>query len=277
MGVGIGGDYPLSATITSEFSPKEIRGKMMTAVFAMQGFGNSGASLVALVITQAFKPQLDGTIHRLESIDRCWRLLIGLGAVPGCMAVYFRLTIPETPRFTMDVQQNVQQAILDLEMFLNTGRPNANPDAVIPRGSAPTASWGDFKQYFGQWKNFKLLFGMAYSWSALDVSFYTLGLDTPSMLKALNFKSKDCPDYNLDHAYDILSGISSGNLVLAAGGLIPGYWATFFLVDSWGRIPIQVMGFTALTMLFLVVGTAWDHLHTNANEYGGKVLVILYW
>jgi PHS family inorganic phosphate transporter-like MFS transporter len=40
MGVGIGGDYPLSAVITSEFASKRIRGRMMTAVFSAQGFGN---------------------------------------------------------------------------------------------------------------------------------------------------------------------------------------------------------------------------------------------
>lgn len=40
MGVGIGGDYPLSAVISSEFSSAHIRGRMMTAVFAAQGWGN---------------------------------------------------------------------------------------------------------------------------------------------------------------------------------------------------------------------------------------------
>ena len=39
MGVGIGGDYPLSAVISSEFSSTHIRGRMMTAVFANQGWG----------------------------------------------------------------------------------------------------------------------------------------------------------------------------------------------------------------------------------------------
>ncbi|OCH93015.1 hypothetical protein OBBRIDRAFT_802153 [Obba rivulosa] len=34
MGVGIGGDYPLSAVISSEFSSVYIRGRVMTAVFA---------------------------------------------------------------------------------------------------------------------------------------------------------------------------------------------------------------------------------------------------
>lgn len=39
MGIGIGGDYPLSAVISSEFASTHIRGRMMTAVFANQGWG----------------------------------------------------------------------------------------------------------------------------------------------------------------------------------------------------------------------------------------------
>jgi PHS family inorganic phosphate transporter-like MFS transporter len=39
MGVGIGGDYPLSAVISSEFASTRIRGRLMTAVFAAQGWG----------------------------------------------------------------------------------------------------------------------------------------------------------------------------------------------------------------------------------------------
>ena len=39
-GVGIGGDYPLSAVISSEFASTRTRGRLMTAVFAAQGWGN---------------------------------------------------------------------------------------------------------------------------------------------------------------------------------------------------------------------------------------------
>jgi PHS family inorganic phosphate transporter-like MFS transporter len=42
MGVGIGGDYPLSAVITSEFAATRSRGRLMTAVFASQGWGFLG-------------------------------------------------------------------------------------------------------------------------------------------------------------------------------------------------------------------------------------------
>ena len=37
LGIGIGGDYPVSATIMSEYSGKKPRGRMVGLVFAMQG------------------------------------------------------------------------------------------------------------------------------------------------------------------------------------------------------------------------------------------------
>lgn len=43
------------------------------------------------------------------AIDRTWRLLLGLGCIPAAIALYFRLTIPETPRYTMDIERNVKQ------------------------------------------------------------------------------------------------------------------------------------------------------------------------
>ena len=36
---------------------------------------------------------------------------------------------------------------------------------------------------------------------------------------------------------------------------MPGYLASFLFIDSWGRKPIQLMGFTALSILFLLMGT----------------------
>jgi MFS transporter, PHS family, inorganic phosphate transporter len=49
MGVGIGGDYPLSAVISSEFAATKSRGRLMTAVFAFQGWGNLGSSPLLIV------------------------------------------------------------------------------------------------------------------------------------------------------------------------------------------------------------------------------------
>lgn len=52
-----------------------------------------------------------------------------------------------------------------------------------------------------------------------------------------------------------LRSISIGNIILSVGGLIPGYYATLLLIDSWGRKPIQLMGFAILTVLYCCMGT----------------------
>ena len=98
-----------------------------------------------------------------------WRLLIGLGCVPACIALYFRLTIPETPRFTMDIERNVQQAASDVENFLTNGTFVVDPDAVVQRAVAPKATRRDFFAYFSKWENGKVLIGTCWSWFALDV------------------------------------------------------------------------------------------------------------
>ena len=52
-----------------------------------------------------------------------------------------------------------------------------------------------------------------------------------------------------------MRNICVGNLILSAAGLIPGYWVCFLFVDSWGRRPIQLMGFIMLTIIFSIIGS----------------------
>ena len=130
----------------------------------------SAAALVSLITVEAFKNSI---IHDpftdLKHVDYCWRILIGLGCVPGVIALYFRLTIPETPRFTMDIERNVRQASQDIENVIATGGFYVDPDAAIQRVQAPKATRRDFVAHFGKWENMKVLIGTAYSWFALDV------------------------------------------------------------------------------------------------------------
>jgi PHS family inorganic phosphate transporter-like MFS transporter len=110
---GIGGDYPLSSIITSEFATTKWRGAMMGSVFAMQGIGQFAAAMVSLIVTAAFKSSLE-TAKTVDhcggacnvAVDKMWRIVIGFGAVPGCIgkSLYVhianaRLTLPQ--RFTI--------------------------------------------------------------------------------------------------------------------------------------------------------------------------------
>ncbi|EQD73613.1 high affinity inorganic phosphate transporter, partial [mine drainage metagenome] len=50
LGIGIGGEYPLSATIMSENSNVRSRGRLVASVFALQGFGLLVGAAVSLAV-----------------------------------------------------------------------------------------------------------------------------------------------------------------------------------------------------------------------------------
>ncbi|KDR72689.1 hypothetical protein GALMADRAFT_228968 [Galerina marginata CBS 339.88] len=276
MGIGIGGGYPLSAVMSSEFASTAIRGRMMTSVFSCQGWGSLASAIVAFVLTNAFKNSILNSIQNsdsssaIPSIDVMWRLLIGLGVIPGCFALYFRLTIPESPRFTMDIQGNIRQASRDIKSIFGGTEyipVSEDDEETIQRLDIPTASWEDLRSYFGQLKNFKVLFGAAYSWFALDIAFYCLNLNMPIILQAISFGRPNSYDDSKSSCSGLTEGVfhsllSScfGNLIVSAAALVPGYWVSFLLIDSWGRKPIQLMGFIMLTILFMIMGFAYDSL-----------------
>src|ERR1700684_3572738 len=88
LGIGIGGDYPVSATIMSEYSGKQSRGKMVGLVFAMQGAGLLVGPLLASALLAS------GLSNEIT-----WRILLAAGAIPGMAVFYLRRQIHETPRF----------------------------------------------------------------------------------------------------------------------------------------------------------------------------------
>ena len=131
--------------------------------------------MVALIVIAAYKDSI--VAGNTDRVDYCWRILIGLGCVPGVIALYFRLTIPETPRFTMDIDRDVQRAAMDISNVLGPKGNSAgvywvdpDADAVVQRAHAPRRSRSDFMTHFGQWSSLQLLIGVAYSWFAIDAS-----------------------------------------------------------------------------------------------------------
>ncbi|KAJ5773663.1 hypothetical protein N7457_008559 [Penicillium paradoxum] len=271
MGLGIGGDYPLSSVITSEFATTKWRGAMMAAVFAMQGFGQLAAAVVALIVTAGFKESLESAKDVAHctgmcqlAVDKMWRVVIGFGAVPACFALYYRLTIPETPRFTFDVARDLVKADESVRVYLK-GLGEAHPEEVqhltySQHGSTefyPKASWSDFYRHYSQWKHGKVLLGTAASWFFLDVAFYGLGLNNSVILAAIGWTGGN-------NVYQVFYRNAVGNLILICAGAIPGYWVTVATVDTIGRKPIQLLGFAILTILFVAIGFGYESLkHTH--------------
>lgn len=100
LGVGIGGDYPLSATIMSEFANRKTRGAFIAAVFSMQGFGIVASSLVTMTVCRIFDKfsKTASQFHTPPEADIAWRLIFMLGSVPAALTYYWRMLMPETAR-----------------------------------------------------------------------------------------------------------------------------------------------------------------------------------
>jgi PHS family inorganic phosphate transporter-like MFS transporter len=267
IGIGIGGDYPLSSVITSEFATTKHRGAMMAAVFAMQGFGQVAAAIVGLCCTAAFKSAIESNV---EYLDYVWRLTIGIGAIPACAALYYRLTIPESPRYTIDVENRFDKGISDAKAYLSTGAaagdiPESQAVRVELEDAPVKASWADFCQHFGQWKHGKVLLGTAYSWFALDIAYYGLGLNNSIILANIGFGGGS-------DAYTAVFRTCVGNLIINLLGSVPGYWISVFTIDKIGRKPIQIMGFTMLTIMFVILGFGYQAILQQSTA----LFIVLY-
>ncbi|KAN0084681.1 Major facilitator superfamily domain containing protein [Elaphomyces granulatus] len=165
LGIGIGGDYPLSAVITSEFAPTKHRSRMLASVFFMQPCGYLVATVVSIIamagyrddITLSVQPLTPDSLtcsqidHCQRALDQVWRWLVGLGAVPALVAIVLRFTIPESPRYTMEVLNRPDEALQDVQEMelpgaislssLNlNGNANANDLEMQPQTGDPSAS-----------------------------------------------------------------------------------------------------------------------------------------
>ncbi|OBA25812.1 MFS general substrate transporter [Hanseniaspora valbyensis NRRL Y-1626] len=271
QGIGIGGDYPAAAVITAEFSTTKWRGAIMSAVFASQGWGQVLGAVVSVICVRAAKSDIDVSSKAcddkcLKALDQMWRVVIGFGAVPGAMALYYRLTIPESPRYSLDVQNDINLGTAEVSRFLagELGEAEQEELDVLKKTGVEVdnidttqkkASWNEFFKHFSQWKYGKILFGTAFSWFILDVAFYGLNLNTSNVLKAIGITTGAT-------LYKTLLSTCKGNLILICAGSVPGYWFSVALIDTWmGRKSIQIMGFIALTCIFAIIAGLQDTPH----------------
>ncbi len=111
LGFGVGGDYPVSAVMVSEYANRKDRGRLVGMVFGTQALGLIVGPLVALAL-------LGGGLGD----DMVWRILLGLGALPAAAVVYLRTRMPESPRYQIQVRGQAERQQMGLRAFLTDRR-----------------------------------------------------------------------------------------------------------------------------------------------------------
>ena len=216
LGIGIGGDYPVSATIMSEYAGKKNRGMLVTLVFSMQAVGLIlGPLLAAGLLASNMSPEL------------VWRILLGLGAVPALAVYWQRRRLKETPRYLAAAGQweNEKGRLLDAEEGGGQKRLSFREGFVV---------------LIRDRKLLSLLIGAGAAWFLLDAAYYGNTVSSPLVVSALG----------QDHT---LLQRTLTQLVIFLVFAAPGYAVAASTMDRLGRKTIQCMGFLIMAITFLLL------------------------
>lgn len=216
LGIGVGGDYPLSAVLMTEYSNSKNRGRLVGMVFSMQALGLLAGPVVALTLLGAG-----------VNPDLSWRIMLGLGALPALAVVYLRRTMPESPRYLSQVRGQTETAVKQLHDY-SLGQVNAAPTAE------PQVRAG-LRPYL------LTLAGTAGTWFLFDYAYYGNTISTPLILKSV-----------APHA-SLITQIA-WTLVIFAIAAVPGYILAFSTMDRIGHRRLQLIGFAFMGLAFLAIG-----------------------
>ncbi|WP_430626382.1 MFS transporter [Sulfobacillus thermotolerans] len=229
MGLGIGGDYPMSAVLMSEFANTKDRGKLVSLVFSMQALGLITGPIVALtLLSSGINP------------DIAWRLMLGLGAIPATAVILLRRRMPESPRYLAQVRGADKQAALGLKNF-------AGNEVGIVDEKEPTRKLS-LKEMLSQGRYWRLLLGTAGSWALFDYAYYGNSISLPLVIKSV-----------APHATDVTS--IAWSLIIFAVAAVPGYILAFMTIDKIGHRRLQWLGFLIMGAAFGVIGIVPNLTH----------------
>ncbi len=230
LGLGIGGDYPVSAVLMSEYSNRKDRGRLVGMVFSMQALGLIVGPLVGLLLLSF------GLTHGLT-----WRLMLGFGAIPAAAVIYLRSKMPESPRFKAQVQGKSDQASEDITAF---------SDGVVDAsaGTTQTSQRLGVMEFLRNRRMLVLLLGTAGSWFLFDYAYYGNTLSLPAILKEVDSTA----------SLEMKLLWTLGIFVVFA---VPGYLMAVMTMDRIGHRRLQFIGFGVMAGAFLTLA-AFAHLTT---------------
>ncbi|MGG1575602.1 MFS transporter [Fictibacillus sp. NRS-1165] len=212
LGIGIGADYPISATLVSEFSSTKSRGKHSTSLGAMWFVGAVTAYLVGILLVPVG--------------PSAWRYMLMVGAVFALIVFFFRVTLPESPRWLASRGREKEAEEIMLKI---TGQKVAIPLA--------SASKTKFSHVFSK-TLFKRTFFVCGFWFCYAVAYYGISMYTPTILKPFTDGSQ------------MMVYMGSGTVSLL--GLLGAIVGTN-LVERIGRRPLIITSFTGLSIALIIL------------------------
>lgn len=222
LGVGIGGDYPVSATIMTEYASRRSRGRQVAMMFSSYTFGQIAALIIAMTLLAA---GVNGNL--------AWRLMLGLGAIPALAVLYNRRRMPESPRYTAAVAGDPARAARELNDFAG--------GAVAAAPSPASTAKITLARFATSPRLLVTLLGTAGAWFMYDVGVYGNSISQPQIVKGL-----------APHAS--LAGVTAINLILAVVFGLTGVAVCVLVMDRISRKLQQSLGLGVAAVALLAIG-----------------------
>ena len=212
LGLGCGGVYPLAATLTAEsIQSSKDRAKYVALTFSCQGVGYLAVPIVAWLVATI--------LHS----DLAWRLILGLGALPGIVLTALRVrSQKEGPDKPPEVKKRQGRSV-----------PTSIIDAIRMEESLV-----------------RKMFGTAFCWLLFDVIFYGNTLFEPVVLSSAIGASETVQK-------------SAQDMAMIAGMAVPGYIVSVYAVGRQSPRWIQIQGFCVMGLLYLIVATKFEQLNRS--------------
>lgn len=221
IGLAIGADYPIASTLVTEFSTRDHRGFMVGLLNCIWYVGAVAASIVGYFLLQ---------------FPEGWRWMLCSAAVPGVILLLGRLGTPESPIWLANKGRKVEaRAVLD-KVF-----PNMDISEFLEELEVPPVKT-DYKKLLQPIYLKRIIYCGGF-YAGYTIPVFAIGTFGPQIFEALGLVGD----------LWIVAYIMS-NLFFVIG-CIPALW----LIDSWGRRPLNIRCFTVMMIGMLILAIFNDY------------------
>lgn len=202
VGLGLGGELPVVATLITEYSPQTSRGRFMVMLESFWAIGWLLAALIAYLVIPLYG----------------WRIGLAVGALPALYTGVIRTHMPESLRYLIKHRQldTLNETITQLEVATGVSLTRCTPQDVIALNNQPLSSglhtlWS--KQYAPRTAMLWI------TWFGIIFSYYGIFMWLPSLIYQQGFTIVKSFEY----------------LLIMTVAQFPGYLSAAYFVDKIGR------------------------------------------
>ncbi|MEN0135541.1 MAG: MFS transporter, partial [Rhodococcus sp. (in: high G+C Gram-positive bacteria)] len=232
MGIAIGADYSVGWPLLAEFSPRRLRGKLLSLCEVAWYIGFVLAFVIGYVMSTVW------------SLD--WRIILGTSTVPAVILFLARLGMPESPRWLMN-KGRTEEATAIAHAYLE------DPTDVVDITNEPTRKG-----------TFRMLFTPAYRRATIFISVFWFCCVAPYFAIA-TFAASVLSDYGLGDGLVGAIGVNGLALVGVVVSVvlierigrrkltIPQQWvcaAALLVIGLWSSAPPAVVLIAFLVFAF---------------------------